>query len=64
MYLRPTIHHLSRACSQGLAGAGYLATNAMYTVDAGHMSLKVGRKLRAMMRNDVNKQMSDFLQLA
>lgn len=27
---------------QGLAGVGYLASNAMYTVDAGHMSLKVG----------------------
>jgi len=27
----------------GLAGAGYLATNAMYTVDAGHMSLKYSR---------------------
>eukprot|EP00438_Fugacium_kawagutii_P014541 Skav232284 [mRNA] locus=scaffold882:291105:295033:- [translate_table: standard] len=28
------------AATAGLAGAGYLASNAMYTVDAGHMSLK------------------------
>ena len=43
VYVGPSKHHLSRVCfPQGLAGAGYLATNAMYTVDAGHMSLKVG----------------------
>lgn len=32
--LRPTCP------AEGLAGAGYLASNAMYTVDAGHMSLE------------------------